>query len=194
MKRRWEKLRKKGKTAKNRTPAFPHDIISKDIFPSDIVSRIKSDGEEKERARMEALRDAEKLSFAQAMHLFQALDERELAARYILDHQKKLATPLLYGKGLNALVKWLADESPDAAILLLRDAVEKTLESAQSKNYPWAIRHLKKAFEIEKAHPDHPWQITPNREYTLDLLQHHKKKYRFVTLFDEAFPDLLLGP
>lgn len=149
------------------------------------------EGAEKEQAREQALREAQKLSFSKAVHLFSTLEEKALAARYILEHQKALATPLLYGKELNALVKWLSEEYPDAAILLLRDAVEKTLESAQSKNYPWAIRHLKKVFDIEEAHPDHSWQIASNREYVADLLQRHGKKYRFVQLFEEAFPYLL---
>ncbi|HHD77375.1 MAG TPA: hypothetical protein ENK97_01135 [Campylobacteraceae bacterium] len=146
---------------------------------------------EREQAREQALREAQKLSFSKAVHLFSTLEEKELAARYILEHHKALATPLLYGKELNALVKWLSEEYPDAAILLLRDAVEKTLESAQSKNYPWAIRHLKKAFDIEEAHPNHSWQIASNREYVTDLLQRHGKKYRFVHLLEESFPHLL---
>jgi len=159
------------------------------------VSVLKSylsrlEGSIKEKAKKEALNDAQKLSFSSAMHFFYSLDEQALASAYIWEHQNALQTEYLYNNELKKIANWLKEAYPQEVILLYRDSCEKALATSHSKHYPSAIRALKECLKIEKDNDSLSWVIEENMMYMERLINEHKKKPKFVELFFKAFGDL----
>lgn len=125
------------------------------------LSRLE--GVMKQQVREEALSDAQQLSFREAMHFFKSLGEAALAAAYIMKHQNDLETQYMYTNEFDEVTSWLKERYPQETILLYRDSCEKTLKTAQSKYYPWAIRALQKCVKIESSNDTASWSIEPNR-------------------------------
>ena len=144
------------------------------------------DTETQQEVRNKALQDAEKMDFVEAMRFFKAMDARELAVCYIFEHTNALKTEYMYAKEFNALVKWLREENSEAAILLYRNAAESSLRSAQSKYYPWAIRHLESMVKIADDAKIEEWTIEPNKSYIKRLAKTHERKIKFQTLLKES--------
>jgi len=142
------------------------------------------------QAKEEALKDAQKLSFAEAMQFFQSLDESELASQYIWELRDVLETQYFYSNELKSLVTWLKEDYPQEAILLYRDSAEKSLATSQSKNYPSAIKVLKECLKIEEKYNTLSWEIEESMVYMEKLINIHRKKPKFVELFFKAFGDL----
>ncbi len=145
------------------------------------------DGVMKNQVREEALNEAKKRSFSDAMYFFHSLDELELASEYIWEHQENLETQYMYADGLKTMTNWLKDDYPQEAILLYRDSCEKALETSQSKYYPSAIKSLKNCVKLEASNDTLSWQIEDNLMYMDKLLEKHKRKPKFVQLFFKAF-------
>ncbi|CAA6803332.1 MAG: Unknown protein [uncultured Sulfurovum sp.] len=149
------------------------------------------EGVMQQQVKEEALKDVENLSFSEEIHFFHSLDEPELAAKYIWEHQGSLETQYIYANELRKIVNWLKKEYPQEAILIYRDSCEKALETSQSKNYPSVIRVLKECLKIEKANDDTTsWEIEENMFYMERLINTHKRKAKFVELFFKAFGEL----
>jgi len=156
----------------------PH-ILKKYLLRLDGVAQIQ--------AKEEALADAQKLSFSSALDFFYTLDEAELAAAYILERQHSLDTGYMGDTGFKTIVKWLRESYPQEVILLYRDTCERALDSAKSKQYPWAIKALKECIKIEEKNDTSSWKIESNGVYMDKLLEKHKRKPKFVGLFLKAF-------
>lgn len=148
------------------------------------------DGVMQKQAKQEALKDAQKLSFSEAMHFFHSLDEPELAADYIWEHQASLDTQYLYANELKKIANWLKNAYPQEAILIYRDSCEKALATSHSKHYPSAIKVLKECLKIEKENDILSWEIEENMVYMERLINEHKRKPKFVELFFKAFGDV----
>ncbi len=145
------------------------------------------DGVMKKQVREEALSEAKKRSFSDAMQFFHSLDEAELASEYIWEHQQNLETQYMFADGLKKMTTWLQDGYPQEAILLYRDSCEKALKTSQSKYYPSAIKSLKQCVKLEASNDTLSWQIEDNLLYMEKLLDKHKRKPKFVQLFFKAF-------
>lgn len=148
------------------------------------------DGVMQKQAKEDALKDAQKLSFAEAMQFFKSLDERGLASEYIWKHKNTLKTESFYANGLKSLITWLKEEYPQEAILLHRDSAEKSLATSKSQFYPSAIKALKDALKIEQKNDTLSWEIDERFVYMEKLINTHRKKPKFVELFFTAFGDL----
>ena len=148
------------------------------------------DGVLQKQAKEEALQDAQKLSFSEAMHFFKSLDEAALASQYIWEYRDTIKTEYFYANGLKSLVNWLKEDYPQEAILLYRDSAEKSLATSQSKNYPSAIKALKECLKIEQKNDTLSWEIEEGMVYMEKLINIHRKKPKFVELFFKAFGDL----
>lgn len=153
------------------------------------LSRLE--GVMKQQVREEALKDAQQLSFREAMHFFKSLGEAALAAAYIMEHQNTLETEYMYTNEFDKIASWLKERYPQEAILLYRDSCEKTLRRTQSKYYLWAIRALQECVEIENSNDTSPWSIETNRSYMKKLLKKHERKRKFVALFFESFDNMI---
>ena len=153
------------------------------------LSRLE--GVMRKQAREEALRDAQQLSFREALHFFKSLDEVALAAAYIMEHQNALETEYMYGDEFKNITAWLKEEYPQEAVLLYRDSCEKALQTAQSKYYPSAIRALKECIKIENANDTSFWSIETNVSYMKKLLEKHERKRKFVELFLKSFDNMI---
>lgn len=147
------------------------------------------DGVMQRQAKEEALKDAQKLSFSEAMQFFKTLDESELASEYIWEHKDTLKTESFYANGLKSLIAWLKEEYPQEAILLYRDSAEKSLATSKSQFYPSAIKALKDALKIEENNDTLSWEIEEGFVYMEKLINTHRKKPKFVQLFFKAFGD-----
>jgi len=151
---------------------------------------LRLEGVMQQQVKEEALKDAQHLSFAEAIYFFQSLDEGELAATYIWEHQGAIETEYMYANELKKIANWLKKDHPQEAILLYRDSCEKALKTSQSKNYPSAIKALKECLKIEKENDTLSWEIEENMLYFEKLINTHKRKPKFVELFFKAFGDL----
>ena len=133
-----------------------------------------------------ALKDAEKMGFTEAMRFFKTMDAKELAVKYIFDHQNELQTDYMYTNEFKSLVKWLSDGYPEAAILLYRHRTESTLQSAQSKYYPWVIRHLESMVKLANDANIVSWTIESNFSYIKRLVKTHERKTKFQSLLKQS--------
>ncbi len=173
------------------TTAYKH-WYEKTKSPSVLQAYLsRLEGATREKVRKEALKEAQQLSFGEALHFFRSMDEAALAAAYVMEHKHALETEYMYGGGFDKIVSWLQGDYPQEAILLYRDSCEKTLQKGQSKYYPWAIRALKKCVEIEKVNDTTAWSIEKNSSYMKQLLKKHERKRRFVELFFQSFDDMI---
>ena len=143
--------------------------------------------EERESLLKKALQEAQTMPAQQALDFFHTLDKKALAAGYIMQHTKSLHTEYMYATFFNALVAWLRDQYPQAAILLYRDRIRYTLERAQSKYYPYVIKALKSAYEIEQEHDTNGWTILQHEAYVEKMLEEHQRKTKLMTLYKKAF-------
>ena len=142
------------------------------------------DGEMYERVKSEALTYAQSLSVGGALDFFYALDEKSLANDYIFENQESLHENHLYDTQLKSMVKWLEKEYPQAVILLYRTVCEQALSRSISKYYPHGIKALKACLKLEEQHNISSWKIESNEVYMQKLLEKHKKKSKFVQLFN----------
>jgi len=142
------------------------------------------DGRMQEKVKKEALTKAEDFSLSEALNFFYNLDEKSLAAKYILEDTKKVSSKVMYGDVLKKVTKWLEEEYPQETILLHRNNCESSLKRAISKYYPYAIKALKECLRIEKEKNISLWHIESNDDYMAQLLEKHKKKSKFVQLFN----------
>ena len=147
------------------------------------------DGAMQTKVKNQALQDAQKLGFSEALQFFYSLDEKALASTYIEVHQKMLQTEHMYSDGLKKITNWLKDEYPQEATLLYRDSCEKALITSTSKYYPGAIKSLKECIKLENENDTLSWHIEENSLYMAKLLEKHKRKRKFVELFLKAFGD-----
>ena len=164
--------------AKTRSPSVLKSYLS------------RLEGVMRKQVREEALRDAQQLSFREALHFFKSLDEVALAAAYIMEHQNALETKYMYGNEFKNITAWLKEEYPQEAVLLYRDSCEKALQTAQSKYYPSAIRALKECIKIENSNDTSFWSIEKNVSYMKKLLEKHERKRKFVELFFKSFDNI----
>lgn len=137
-----------------------------------------------EKVKKEALKKAEVFLISEALNFFYDLDEKSLAAKYILEDTKKVSSKVMYGDVLKKVTKWLEAEYPQETILLHRNNCESSLKGAISKYYPYAIKALKECLRIEKEKNISSWHIESNDHYMAQLLEKHKQKSKFIQLFN----------
>ncbi|CAA6816312.1 MAG: Unknown protein [uncultured Sulfurovum sp.] len=141
------------------------------------------DGTMQEKVKKEALKSVEDFPVSVALDFFYNLDEKSLVAKSILEHQDR-EIKIMYGEPLKKITQWLEDEYPQETILLHRDNCENSLERAISKYYPYAIKALKECLRIEEEKNISLWHIESNDDYMAQLLEKHKKKSKFIQLFN----------
>ncbi len=146
----------------------------------------KLEGEAKEQAKFDVLKDIEKLTFSHAVHFYHEIGEKELCASYILKHQDEIETSYMGQKSLKSFLSWLSDEYPQEAILIYRDICDANLETSQSKYYRGSIWALKEMIKLEKIHQPLAWKVETNDNYIANLLEKHKQKRKFLELYHEA--------
>jgi len=117
------------------------------------------------------------------LDFFYNLDEKSLAAKSILEYEY-IGREMLYGQSLKQITKWIEEEYPQETILLHRNNCETSLKGAISKYYPYAIKALKECLRIEKENNISLWHIESNDDYMAQLLDKHKKKSKFMQLFN----------
>jgi hypothetical protein len=137
-----------------------------------------------QKVKDEALKNLQGLPFSVTLDFFYNLDEKSLAAKYILEDHQEASNKVMYGDGLKKVTKWLEDEYPQETISLHRNNCEDSLDRAISKYYPYAIKALKECLRIEKEKNISLWHIESNDDYIAQLLERHKKKPKFVQLFN----------
>ncbi len=144
------------------------------------------DGEMYTRVKQEALTYAKSLSVGGALEFFYTLDEKKLANNYIFENQESLSESHLHDAQIKSIAKWLEKEYPQTLILLYRAVCEQALSQSISKYYPKGIKALKACLKLEKQHNINSWEIEPNESYMQKLIEKHKKKSKFVQLFNEV--------
>jgi len=148
----------------------------------------KVEGEMYEKVKNEALTYAQTLSLGEALNFFFELDEKQLAANYIFTDKERFMLQYIADTQLKKVIKWLEKEYPQETILLYRGVCEQALATSISKHYPRAIKALKATIEIEKKHDISSWKIEENALYLSTLLEKHKKKSKFLQLFEKLNP------
>ena len=143
------------------------------------------DGEMYQKVKKEALTHAKLLSVGGALEFFYALDEKELANNYIFENQENLHQSHLHDAQLKIIAKWLEKEYPQALILLYRAVCEQVLKGSISKYYPKGIKALKACLKLEDQYYSSFWKIESNEVYMQRLIEKHKKKSKFVQLFNK---------
>jgi len=138
------------------------------------IAKLKD--KEKERIKKEVLQDIKSLPFAEAINFYHSLDEKELCANYISNHQDKIATEYLNDRFLKSFLAWLSDGYPKETILIYQDICEKALSSSQSRYYGTAIWALKEMQEL-----------SDNSQYITKLLYKHRQKRKFMQMYEEVF-------
>lgn len=137
-----------------------------------------------QKVKDEALKNLQGLPFSMTLDFFYNLDEKSLAAKHILEDNQEASSKVMYGDALKKVTKWLEDEYPQETILLHRNNCENSLDRAISKYYPYTIKALKECLRIEKEKNISLWHIESNDDYIAQLLEKHKKKSKFVQLFN----------
>jgi hypothetical protein len=142
------------------------------------------DEEMYQKVKNEALLYAKSLSLGEALEFFYALDETELANNYIFENQENLHQSHLHDAQLKIIARWLEKEYPQALILLYRSGCEQALSQSISKHYPKGIKALKACLKLEQQYDSSSWRIESNKVYMQRLIEKHKKKSKFVELFN----------
>jgi hypothetical protein len=139
------------------------------------------DAKELEMEKENIVKSTQELHPEKSMELLMSLDEKELCQEYILSHKSEINKSFMGDSFIKKIIKWIEPTSKESVLFLYRNMIDASLDSANSKYYPSAIKHIQSMLKIE---PNNYQNIISNKEYISKLLEKHSKKYRFMELFE----------